>query len=101
MSVAALRVARGTQNKILESMAMGIPVVATSEAANGIQAVPGEHLLVADEPEAFAGHVVKVLQNGALRKQLSEAGRQQVERTHVWSRSMTILDDILARAAQS
>ena len=63
VSVAPLRMARGTQNKILESMALGIPVVATPQAAKGIQATPGKHILVAADPERFAGQVVEVLLN--------------------------------------
>jgi glycosyltransferase involved in cell wall biosynthesis len=47
LSVAPLMIARGTQNKILESMAMGVPVVCSSTAAGGVDAVPGQHLLVA------------------------------------------------------
>src|SRR5690606_20476399 len=46
--VAPLLLARGVQNKLLEAMAMARPVVATAAAATGIDAVPGEHLLVAD-----------------------------------------------------
>ena len=53
LSVAPLRLARGTQNKILESMAMGLPVVTTPEAAKGIQAKPGEHILVAARPRSL------------------------------------------------
>jgi len=48
VSIAPLRMARGTQNKILESMAMGVPVVATPQAAKRIQAIPQKHLLVGD-----------------------------------------------------
>ncbi len=98
VAVAPLRIARGTQNKILESMAMGIPVVATPEAAKGIQAVPGRHLLVADRAEAFASQVVEVLQNAELRKDLSEAGRRQVESVHSWSLAMDALDSIWAHS---
>jgi sugar transferase (PEP-CTERM/EpsH1 system associated) len=95
VSVAPLRLARGTQNKILESMAMGIPVVATAQAAKGVQASPGQHLLVADRPEPFADHVVNVIKEMPLRKALSEAGRRQVHQVHSWDRAMSILDDIL------
>src|SRR3546814_10025045 len=45
-SVAPLAISRGTQNKILECMAMGVPVVASWQAAGGVDAVPGEHILV-------------------------------------------------------
>jgi hypothetical protein len=96
VSVAPLRIARGTQNKILESMAMGIPVVSTPEAAKGISAVPGRDFLVADSAEAFGTHVVNLLQNASLRERLTEAARRQVQSVHLWSNSMQILDDLLA-----
>src|SRR5262249_46278616 len=54
VSIAPLRIARGTQNKILESMAMGVPVVASSQAAKGIDAVPGRDFLVAEKAQEFA-----------------------------------------------
>jgi glycosyltransferase involved in cell wall biosynthesis len=86
--------AHGTQNKILESMAMGLPVVTTPEAAKGIQATPGEHILVAGEPDRFAGQVVEILANPQLRLSFANAGREQVNSAHVWSRSMEVLDNI-------
>jgi polysaccharide biosynthesis protein PslH len=95
IAVAPLRIARGTQNKILESMAMGIPVVATPNAAKGIQAVAGRDLLVADTPHAFADQVLALLQNLQLRRTLSEAARRQVERAHLWPVSMNILDSTI------
>jgi len=98
VSIAPLRMARGTQNKILESMAMGVPVVATPQAAKGIQAIPQKHLLVGDDAESFADQVVRVLENPTLQKLLSEAGRKRVEETHAWSVSMQILDGILQKA---
>src|SRR5204863_8321585 len=61
VSIAPLRIARGTQNKILESMAMGIPVITTPQAAKGIQAIPGHHMLVAEHAPSFAEKVIEVL----------------------------------------
>jgi hypothetical protein len=78
-------------------MAMGIPVVATTQAAKGVQAVPGRHLLVADNPEAFANEVVKLLINEDLRKSLSVAAHQQIKSVHAWPVSMQILDGVFAR----
>lgn len=95
VAIAPLRIARGTQNKILECMAMGVPVVATRQAAQGIQAVPGRDLLVADDNEAFAQCVVQLLKNPDLRKGLSEAGRQRVQMSHAWQFSMNLLDGLL------
>ncbi len=98
VSIAPLRIARGVQNKILESMAMGIPVVATPEAAKGVQAIPGQDLLVAETPEGFASQVLEVLRNMQLREDLSRAGRQHVENVYTWARSMGVLDHVLESA---
>jgi sugar transferase (PEP-CTERM/EpsH1 system associated) len=95
IAIAPLRLARGTQNKILECMGMGIPVVTTPEAARGIQANAGEHLLVAGTPEGFIQSVVELLENPSLRAQLGEAGRLQAESAHQWPASMRILDEVL------
>lgn len=63
VSLAPIRVGGGTRLKILEAMAARTPVVATSKAAEGLDARPGEHLLVADSPAAFADAVCRLLQH--------------------------------------
>lgn len=95
VAIAPLRIARGTQNKVLECMAMGVPVVATPEVARGIQAIPERHLLVANSPQAFAQKILEILRNTKLRENLSLMGRSQVEHAHSWSHSMEILDAVL------
>lgn len=95
VAIAPLRIARGTQNKILECMAAGIPVVSTSQAAKGIQALAGEHILVADGPEETARGVLELLNDPARRKRMATAARAQVERAHSWPESMKILDSVL------
>jgi sugar transferase (PEP-CTERM/EpsH1 system associated) len=100
VTVAPLRLARGTQNKILESMAMGIPVVATAVAAKGVAAVPGKHLFVADDPAQFAGEVSRVLENETVAKSLADSARKQVQEAHSWPRSMQVLDSILDNAPE-
>jgi sugar transferase (PEP-CTERM/EpsH1 system associated) len=101
VSVAPLRVARGTQNKILESMAMGIPVVASPQAAKGIDAVPGRDLLVANDTESFAKQVINLLENRNMGNRLSEAALKQVQTAHRWSTSMGTLDRIVAAASST
>jgi sugar transferase (PEP-CTERM/EpsH1 system associated) len=95
LTVAPLRIARGTQNKILESMAMGIPVVASPQAAKGIQADPGTHLLVAESPEKFAQHVIDLLLNATLRNELAERARRHLRDSHNWAASLGVLDSLL------
>jgi len=99
VAVAPLRLARGTQNKILECMAVGVPVVSTPEAAKGIQASPGRDLFVAGTAEAFAQQVSEVLLNAELQNRLGEAGRRQVETAHTWALSMNLLDNLLDECA--
>jgi sugar transferase (PEP-CTERM/EpsH1 system associated) len=95
VAVAPLRLARGTQNKILEALAMGVPIVATPEAAKGVNVTPGRELLVAEDEASFAKQVISLVQNESLRKDLSDAGRRKVMDSHRWSVSMDLLDKIL------
>ena len=64
--------------RILEALARGMPVVSTTMGVEGIDAAHGEHLLVADEPEAFAQAVVRLLDDPPLRKRLARNGRRLV-----------------------
>jgi len=96
-AIVPLRIARGTQNKILEAMAMGVPVVATPKAAKGVQAVAGRDLLVAETPQRFARCVLDLIKSAGLRKSLSEAGRRQVENSYQWTGAMNLLDSLLTQ----
>jgi sugar transferase (PEP-CTERM/EpsH1 system associated) len=85
VAVAPLRIARGVQNKVLEAMATGVPVVATSVAHRGLDAVPGCHLLVEDEPARFAEAVIWLLATPVHRAILGAAARRFVEQHHSWA----------------
>ena len=98
LTVAPLAIARGTQNKILESMAMGVPVVCSVEASGGVDAVAGEHLLVAANPDEYVAAVSRVLESREERARLAEAGRGRVLSHHVWRNSMLRLDGIVQEA---
>ena len=92
LTVAPLLIARGTQNKILEAMAMGVPVVASQIAAAGVDAGPGQHILAADAPQDMCNAILSVLDNPAERARLSQAGRARVLSNHAWPNSMKRLD---------
>lgn len=96
LSVAPLDIARGTQNKILESLAMGIPVVCSTRAAKGVDAIPGEHLLTANSPEEYVDAILDLMQNPTERNRLGAAGRARVQSHHDWGRSMSRLDSLIA-----
>lgn len=95
LSVAPLRIARGTQNKVLESLAMGVPVVASALAARGTDTVAGEHLLVADEPRDVAAAVSRLLGDAQQRQRLATAGRQRMLTHHDWTASLRRLDMLI------
>jgi glycosyltransferase involved in cell wall biosynthesis len=101
LMVAPLNIARGTQNKILEAMAMGVPVVASRLAAGGVDAVPGEHLLVADTSAEYADAIVTLFERPEARARLATAGRARIRSHHDWSRSMRRLDGIVERCVGS
>ena len=82
--VVPLREGGGSRLKILEAMAAGVPVVSTSMGAEGIEAVSGEHLLIADTPEAFANAIARVLGDHAFRDSLRSAARSLVEQYYSW-----------------
>jgi sugar transferase (PEP-CTERM/EpsH1 system associated) len=98
--VAPLRMARGIQNKVLQAMAMGLPVVATRRACEGIEARPDHELIVEDDPEAFASRIVALLESPALRAELGRRGRAFVEARHSWPAALGLLDDLLASATR-
>jgi sugar transferase (PEP-CTERM/EpsH1 system associated) len=80
--VAPLAIARGIQNKVLESMAAGCPVVSSSEAVAGLDVHPGQELLIADEPDAFAAQVLRLLADPALADAIASSARVYVNREH-------------------
>jgi glycosyltransferase involved in cell wall biosynthesis len=94
--VAPLRVARGVQNKVLEAMAMALPVVATTRAHEGLDARPGQHLFVEDDPSAFADLTARLLRDADLRATVGTAARAFVERQHAWPAIMTKVDQVVA-----
>ena len=97
LTVAPLMIARGTQNKILESMAMGVPVVCSETAAGGVDAVPGKHLVVAGNRDAFVEATLDILDSPERRAELSQSGRDRVLAHHNWATSMDMLDELVAR----
>jgi len=68
----------GVRVKILEAMAMGVPLVSTTVGCEGLNVRHGEHLLVADTPEAFAHAIARIFQDTALASQLARNARQFV-----------------------
>jgi len=92
LSVVPLTIARGTQNKILESMAMGVPVVCSGVAARGIDALPEEHVLVADGVAEYVNQIARIIENPEERTRLSVSGRKRMLSHHSWKIAMQKMD---------
>lgn len=105
LSIAPIRIAGGTRIKILESLALGTPVVATSIGAEGLDLVPDRHISIADAPARFAEAVIGLLRDPARRKAVAAAGRALVAERYTWdaigARLRNTLDNWLARPAES
>jgi glycosyltransferase involved in cell wall biosynthesis len=84
VAVAPLVYGTGVQNKVLESMACGTPVVATSLAVSALSVQPGKDLLVSDHPQGLADQILALLENQQDQKTVGMAGRRYVEENHRW-----------------
>jgi len=93
VSVAPIRTGSGTRIKILEALALGVPVVSTTLGAEGLDFVPGREIVLADGPEAFAAAVVRLLTDRATREAMGHAGRGAVARVYDWDRIEARLGD--------
>ena len=95
-SVAPMRVARGIQNKVLEAMAMAKPVIVTSGALEGIDAIPGREVILADDAARIAAAAIRLAQGGTEEgAALGAAARQLILRRYDWDACLSGFDDLV------
>lgn len=92
-AVAPMRIARGVQNKVLEAMAMGRPVVVTEDALRGIDVVPGREVLLANDAETFAVCCLDAAKPSS--SAIGQAARVRVEREFGWDGRLRGFDPLL------
>ena len=95
--VAPMRIARGIQNKVLEAMAMARPVVVTPDALEGIDAVPGREVLLAEGAAGFAAACLAAA--GPEGAAIGAAARLRVMADYVWAERLRGFDRLLGAAA--
>lgn len=94
LAVIPVRAGGGMRVRILDAFARAVPVVTTTVGLEGIQAEPGEDVLVADTPSDFAASVIRLLNDKALQDQLSTNGRHLVESKYDWQVTLRDLDKV-------
>jgi len=92
VAVAPILAGSGTRFKILEAWAAGLPVVSTTVGAEGLPALDGHNLLLADGAAAFAEAVTRLLKCSSLRQSLGSAGRLLLEKEFTWDAAWKKLD---------
>ncbi len=97
MLVAPMQISIGLQNKLLEAMAMQLPCITSSLANNALGAKPNEQILVADNPEQYARHIIDLLQNETKAKQIGMNGYQFVLNGFNWQSTTAILENLISR----
>ncbi|MDA8156888.1 MAG: glycosyltransferase [Actinomycetota bacterium] len=93
-AVVPLRSGGGTRLKILEAMAMGMPVVTTSVGCEGIDVTDGENILIADSPGEFASNVIKIFSDRNRQVMIGAAARRLVEARYSWEKIGGHLENI-------
>lgn len=94
VSVVPLLYGAGIQNKILEAMATGTPVITTSRTLSALQAIPGKHLLVANDPSEFAKNILHLINNRLHMNELGSSGMTYVRSMHNWNSIANQMTDI-------
>ena len=97
LSVVPLRIGGGTRLKIYESMAMGTPVVSTTIGAEGLPLINGEHLMLADDPQALATAIVSLLNDPATAQRIANNALHYVQRHCSWD---AVADEFLSHCLE-
>lgn len=100
VAVVPIRFGGGTRIKILEAFATGLPVVATSVGAEGLDVVGGRHLLLADDAESFAEACLRVWRDPVLRESLVAEGRARWQERYRWDVIAPTITAAVAEAAE-
>jgi len=95
---APMQIGTGLQNKLLEAMAMGIPCITSALANNAVGASPNEEVLIGENPEQYAAHILELLNDPALRQRIATNGNRFVRTQFDWDVAAGKLDTLITEA---
>ncbi|WP_068130280.1 glycosyltransferase [Roseimaritima ulvae] len=95
VAISPLSLARGIQNKVLEAMATGLPVVLTRPSAEGIEAESGQHFVIADSAAEWTERLVALARDAQSRADIGEAARELVVKEYSWSAKLSDFQTLL------
>lgn len=98
--VAPLQEGFGVKVRVLQAMAVGKPVVATSMVTTGIDVSPGQDIIIADRPTEFAEKVIELLNDKQLREKIGARARLLMETNHSWEKLTGKLNEVLEKAVK-
>lgn len=92
--VAPILYSAGTQNKILEAMSHGVPVVTSSFGNEGIRAEVGSQIIICDNPSSYVEQIVKILSNPQIGENIGKEGQKYVRSTFSWYLATKRMDEV-------
>ena len=98
--VCPLRIGVGIKNRLLEAMAAGCPIVSTSIGVEGMDVDDGEHVLLADSPEAIASAVLRLLADRQLARRLGDAARERAVARYSWETMASRMEALYTEATE-
>ncbi len=93
--IAPMQIGTGLQNKLLEAMSMKKPCITSDLANAALKAKPGHEILIGNEPEQYANHIVRLMEDDQFAANIAEAGHRYVLQHYDWNSATEILADLI------
>jgi sugar transferase (PEP-CTERM/EpsH1 system associated) len=93
--IAPMQIGTGLQNKLLEAMAMKIPCITSELANNALGATHNKNVLIGDDPEDYKKHIINLINNVELQKEIGNQGYNFVKENYTWEETGSILEKLI------